>query len=488
MISILAKINEAIKVSRIDKELVINEDFKDGTGKLFLSGVLSQDALDKWSEVCDLKENWLKVVFIDNSRDEIHPSESSPGEKHSITVSFVTFEENRHIFTEEGWNIFLYNDKLLSKVKNIYLAFTSHSFETFAYTVSPWEKEPTNQEKYPETHYTPSLTKGIIKYYSPEFTPPEKASSWILKAQVEIDNKALSIWKDLSCKELLKSLTNELYVSDVKMIGLSGKPPRKMAFGDVANCVTSFAMIQNVAKWVYLEGEEVELKHTFLTNELAREWPDETTFCNGISVKLTPAFESARLLYKAHIRSSSKDTIKALGDLRKNLADDTQKIVQQSRDLTSSMWKDVALTMSAIIIKYTLDAAKSPATPKVYAFVFFAIAIYIIVSHFINIFINRKFLKLLENNRTVWRKKLYNFLDDSDYNELASKPINDSYLDYKAIEKVSILITSLSAVSLITIGLSNFISFENFLFFLKTQYDIANLKIIENMARIYTRH
>lgn len=488
MISTLAKINEAIKASRVDKELVINEDFKEGTGKLFLSGVLSQDALNKWSEVCDLKEIWLKVVFVDNSRDEIHPRESSPGEKHSITVSFVTFEENRHIFTEEGWNIFLYNDKLLSKVKNVYLAFTSHSFETFAYTVSPWKKEPTNQESPPETHYTPSLTKGIIKYYSPEFTPPEKASSWILKAQVETDNKALSIWKVLSCKELLKCLTNELYVSDVKMIGLSGKPPRKMAFGDVDNCLASFAMIQNVAKWVYLEGEEVELKHTFLTNELAREWPDDITFCNGISVKLTPAFESARLLYKAHIRSSSKDTIKALGDLRKNLAEDTQKIVQQARELTSSMWKDVALTMSAIIIKYTLDSAKSPANPKVYAFVFFAIAIYIIVSHSINLFINRKFLKLLENNRTVWREKLYNFLDDNDYNELASKPINDSNNGYKAIEKVSTLITSLSAVSLITIGLSNFISFENVLFFLKTQHDIANLKIIENMARIYTRH
>lgn len=488
MISILEKINEAIKASRIDKELIVNEDFKDGTGKLFLTGVLSQDALNKWAEVCDLKENWLKVLFVDDYRDEIHPNDGSPDEKHSITVSFTTFEESRHIFTEEGWKIFLYNDKLLSKVKNIYLAFTSHSFETFAYTVSPWEKEPTNQGQHPETFYTPSLTKGIIKHYSSEFTPPEKVSSWILKVQIEIDNNAFSIWKNTSCKELLKSLTNELYVSDVKMIGLSGKPPRKMAFGNEANCIISFPMIQNVAKWVYLEGEEVELKHTFLTNELGREWPDDTTFCNGIFSKLTPAFESARLLYKAHIRASSKDTIKALGDLRKNLADDTQKIVQQSRDLTSSMWKDVALTISAIIIKYTLDAAKSPAIPRVYAFIFFAIAIYIVVSHSINLFINHKFLKLLENNRVAWRKKLYGFLDNNDYNELALKPISDSYNDYKTISKISILITSLSATALILIGLSNLISFENVLFFLKTQHDISNLKIIENMASIYTRH
>lgn len=490
MISTLAKINEAIKATRSDKELVISEDFKDGTGVLFLSGTLSQYALKKWAEVYDLNENWLRVSFVDDVQDPIHPNDGIPDTNHVITVSFTTFEENRHILTEEGWRIFLYNDKLLTKAMNIHLAFIPHGFETFAYTVSPWAKEPTNEEPCPlsSSSYTQSLTKGIIRYYSSDFTPPEKVSSWILKTQINLDNKALAIWKEFSCKELLKSLTNELYVSDVKMIGLSGKPPRKITFGNEVDCVASFSTIQAAAKWIYLEGEEVELKHTFLSNELAREWPDNTSFCSGISSKLPSAFESARLLYKAHIRASSKDTIKALGDLRKNLADDTQKIVQQSRDLTSSMWKDVALTISTIIIKYTLDAAKAPAISRVYAFIFFAIAIYIIISHSINLFINHRFISLLEKNRTTWRKKLYGFLDDNDYNELASIPINNSYNDYKVIEKTSMVITFASAITLIAIGLSDFIPFGDVAFYLKDQYRIANLKIIENMASVCAHH
>jgi hypothetical protein len=62
----------------------------------------------------------------------------------------------------------------------------------------------------------------------------------------------------------------------------------------------------------------------------------------------SPALESARLLYKAHIRAGGKDTLKSLGDLRKSLTEDTQKILQQSRDLSSALWKDMALVISTL--------------------------------------------------------------------------------------------------------------------------------------------
>ncbi|NBJ34449.1 hypothetical protein GE191_12225 [Serratia fonticola] len=488
MTSKLAKINEAIKASRSDMALVINEDFNDDTGMLFISGVMDQDALNKWGEVCDLKENWLKVSFIDDYQDPIHPSEGTPGSPHKITLSFSTFEENHHIFTEEGWKIYLYNDRLLCNARNIYLAFIDNGFETFAYKVFPWTDTPSNETPYSESVYSPSLTKGIIKCYSSDFIVPEKVTSWILKSEVSSENVAQQIWINNACRELLKCLANELYISDVKMVGLSGKPPRKISFGNEADCVSYFNSIQSAAKWVYIEGEEIELKHTFLTNELAREWPDNIEFCKGIITKLSPALESARLLYKAHIRASSKDTIRALGDLRKNLADDTQKIVQQSRDLTSSIWKDVALTISTIVIKYTLDAAKAPASSKIYAVIFFAIAIYIIVSNSMNLFINKRFMELLERNRLTWRQKLYGFLDDKDYKDLASEPIEDSYKTYESVKIASIVIVSLLSTILILIGLNEFFPLKDLLFLFITELKDKTIGVFDIMANTIARH
>lgn len=488
MTSTLAKINEAIKASRTDRALVINEDFKDDTGMLFISGVMDKNALNKWGEVYDLKESWLKISFMDDFQDPIHPNEGIPDSPHKITLSYANFEESHYIFTEEGWEIYLYNDSLLCKAKNIFLAFIDTGFETFAYKVLPWVNAPTNEQLYSEYVYIPSLTKSIIKCFSSDFIVPEKVTSWILKSEVNRENIALNIWIINACRELLKCLVNELYISDVKMVGLSGKPPRKISFGNNLDCVNAFNSIQTTAKWIYTEGDEIELKHTFLSNELAREWPDNIDFCKGIITKLPPALESARLLYKAHIRSSSKDTIKALGDLRKNLADDTQKIVQQSRDLTSSIWKDVALTISTIVIKYSLDAAKAPAFAKVYAVIFFAVAIYIIVSNSMNLFINKRFMELLEKNRLTWRQKLYGFLDDNDYNDLASEPIMKSYKTYKTVETASIVIVSLLSIILISIGLTEFFPLKDFFILIITEFKDKTISVFDLMASTFTRH
>ncbi len=109
-----------------------------------------------------------------------------------------------------------------------------------------------------------------------------------------------------------------------------------------------------------------------------------------------PALESARLLYKAHIRTGGKDTLKSLGDLRKSLAEETQKIQQQSRDLSSALWKDMALVISTLVLRYSLEALKASGPQKVYALAFCALALYIAISYGMSVYINRHALSLLE--------------------------------------------------------------------------------------------
>ena len=172
--------------------------------------------------------------------------------------------------------------------------------------------------------------------------------------------------------------------------------------------------------------------------------------------RLPPALESARLLYKAHIRTGGKDTLKSLGDLRKGLTEDTQKILQQSRDLSSALWKDMALVISTLVLRYSLEALKESGPQKVYALAFCALALYIAISYGMSVYINRNALSLLEKKRITWRSKLYGFLDEQDYQELAGLPINTAMRSYRRVERITSAIMLVLVTLLLTAAASEF--------------------------------
>ncbi|MGY2800350.1 hypothetical protein ACVWV0_004626 [Ewingella americana] len=464
MTSMLAKISEAIDASRADPQIIITETIQiDNTGKIFVSGVMDGYVLSKWDAVFTSTQEWATIQFIDDYGDNIAPSQARSGERNNVTIIFENDSTSPYIFTPEGWRLFLFNDAQVSRASKVHLAFISEGFKTIAYKVKRWTEKPEiNNTQHTEINNSNSA-RNLVKYFSSSFLPTEKPSAWILESNIPINNPAFEIWKEISCKEILKCLPNEIFVNENPMVGLSGKPPKKILFGKSIFTEQDFFMIQSAAKWVYFEGEEVELKHTFLSNELAREWPDGLDFCEGISVRLSPALESARLLYKAHIRSSSKETLKALGDLRKNLADDMQKIVQQSKDLASSLWKDVALVISTLVLKYTLDAAKVPNSSKIYSIVFFSIALYILISHFTTVLINSNFIRIIEENRMSWRKKLYGYLDEGDYNELATTPVKKAYRSYRLVRNICTGLIIVLAMSLFALGISEHVNLHELL-------------------------
>ena len=417
MTSILEKIGKAIDCSRRTSDLVITEDQQTTTRKLFISGTMDNDTLQLWGEVMDTDAENLRITFVDDSRDDIHPAQGIPGQKHFITII---------------------------------------SDELPGILVAPWKKMLPDESESDVPTQTASVTKSIIRCFSTDFLPPDTIAPWILISGDTVIDESMRLWESLACRELLKCFVNELFAAEIKKVGLSGKPPRKIPFGEEHAALPAFDVIQETAKWIFLEGNETELKHTFLSSELAREWPEGVTFCEGIVYRLSPALESARLLYKAHIRTGGKDTLKSLGDLRKSLTEDTQKILQQSRDLSSTLWKDMALVISTLILRYSLEALKASGPQKVYALAFCALALYIAISYGMSVYINRNALSLLEQNRITWRSKLYGFLDEQDYQELAGLPINTAMWSYRRVERITSAIMLVLVTLLLTAAASEF--------------------------------
>ena len=58
------------------------------------------------------------------------------------------------------------------------------------------------------------------------------------------------------------------------------------------------------------------------------------------------------------------------------------------------------------------------------------VALYISVSYFISTSTNHRFIKILQNTQVAWRTKLYAFLDDGDYDTLASTPLTEALAAY----------------------------------------------------------
>ncbi|NPE60156.1 hypothetical protein HLB27_14905 [Dickeya dadantii] len=431
MTSILVKIQNAIEESQKSDDFRVNEN----PGRLQIVSTLSSEALKFWQAVFDHSCSWLNISCIDSIDDHIKPEDGEENEKYRLNIIWSCPDNTPYFFTKEGWKIFLFDEYKIKNTTKVRLLFINEGFETKKFIVEPWLSEPIYNET-PPTKKANSNPRFYVRSNSPELMAPLLIEPWLIDSFPSINNEAFEIWKSIATEMLIRSLPNELYMEPNGKVCLSGKPPRRLDLGIEHVNSIDFDKLSMVVSWIYLEGDDIEIRHTFFSTELAREWNPEISFCMGLNIKLLSAIESARLLYKAHLRSSSKDTLKSLGDLRKTLADEVQKLLLQSRDLTNMMWKDVTLALSAVAIKYSIDSIKAAKISEGFAIIYIIVLMYILTSYFINNSIHKEFIEITKETQNTWRNKLYAYLDDDDYQTLAQIPLNKAYSVYNKTKNI----------------------------------------------------
>lgn len=449
--STLTRVHAAVEASRAAADLRIGED----PGRLSLSGSLTRAALDAWQVVADEAPEWLTFSCIDPADDPIQPRDATEGDRLRITVTFASSSNAPHLFTLEGWRSLLLDDPRISSSTAVRLAFEEGRFRTRAFEVGPWEEAPAAGPDVPAPR--DASPRRQVRAQSSGLMAPSKIEPWVVDGD-HGRGPAWQAWIAVSASMIARSLPNELYVEDTEeRVSLSGQPPRRLELGRFGFADIPFVALQQAAAWVYLEAADVEVRHTFLAAELAREWPAGKSFSDGLDGKLESSLDSARLLYKAHLRAGSKDTLKALADLRKTLADDVQKLVQQARDLASSVWRDVAVAIGVMAVRFGLDAAKTVPSSFAFSTIYLLVAAYFVASFWLTVTINRRFLSSLEQSRAAWRTKLYAFLDDDDYRELAGTPLSGAIEDYRITERrtrrvVAVVVLFLVIATLVEAG------------------------------------
>lgn len=446
MMSILRKIQEAISASRESADLKITET----PGDLFVVGCMSRAALSAWQIVFDQKLDWLTYHCKDDSGDEVEPSSGRENQCYRFTVQFTSSDVSPHLFTPEGWHSFLLNEMILYKAVEVKLAFIENGFNTKAFKVERWVDAPISRDLQHTNKISSNSPRKLVRCQSAEFMAPLRIEPWILITPVTEQSEVITIWKEVAAKMIAKSLPNELYKDEsIQKVVLMGQPPRRLEFGELQLKESLFQILQEAAAWIYLEGEDVEVKHTFLSSELARAWTSSDSYCIGLEYRLGNAFESARLIYKAHLRSGSKDTLKALADLRKTLNDDVQKLLQQSKDLSGAIWRDVAIAIGILAVRFSVDGVKSNNVNTGFALIFTLVAVYILISYLITIATNNKFLRIVNASRNSWRIHLYGFLDEKDYQALADTPLQDADKAYRCTQKRTTIVVFFVVLALL---------------------------------------
>lgn len=428
-------------------------DVGETLGSLTVAGTPDEAALMAWRAVAQECDAYgCRITCRDDLGDahDLRTADLSElaGEPLRITLEIGQPANAIRVATSQGLRRALAVVDASPNVSEIRLLGLDDSILTLGVNIVPFRPGDLDAPPRPASAY-PS-PRRFARTIAGDSRAPADIGSWLLDGDPDRRDEPFLLWRGAAADAIRRSLASEIYdVDGTTRVVLAGSPTRRLDLGDADETIESFAALQEAARWLFVEGRDVELRHTLLAGELAREWRDEQPLAAGLPGRLPVALESAGLAYRAHVQQGSRETIKSLSDLRKTLAEEIGKVTQQTRDLTSGLWRDVAVAIVAVAFRLSMDATRTTATP-VYSIVLLLVAAYIVVSQVITVRSSRAFLKVSADARANWRHKGYAYLSDAEFDALAGTPLAESRRIYDRVETSANRVAGLVAAGLVT--------------------------------------
>ena len=240
---------------------------------------------------------------------------------------------------------------------------------------------------------------------------------WLLRIpSAQVREAALQPWRERAAPRLLRAMAQEIEPDDRLLF--RGPPTARFVVANHEDFPGDlFATIQSVASWLLENERELENRHGLLAAEVSR-----AAVRNGnaedLAIVLAAALEGARIAYNFGINQQSRDTLKALGDLRKAVSDDTTKLSETIRTLGAAVVGAVFANLGLIVARLTLPANDKFVGPA-------AILVGIVLAIYVATVIGSgvHYIRVQSYLRKEWRNSLYKFLAKEDYRRLVEVPI-----------------------------------------------------------------
>lgn len=390
-----------------------------------VAGVFTRETFMSWRAIAN-SVDYLDSISALNAVDDSVDWDGSdfPLGVVRITVKKRTTPESKFFFTSAGLAA-LFSDAEFSNVRVVYIAENFDEFDTESCKFRCWTE---NESPLARTLEKKAISPTRLIKDLGSALVPVSLTPFLLEGNGPGPSDVVDIWKKYACKNLFLALVNEVWSESGNIyVSLAGPRTRKIKFDTTEiNPHRDFLLLTEAAQWVYGAHRDTEVRHTLFTYELARDWSDQASLARGFVERAPFALEAAKTAFHAHICNTSKDTLKSLGDLRKGLGEEVTKVTQQTRDLLSSLWKDFAIAVTALLGRIALSSSGKLSDPLAMKAVLYGTALFLVASISMNLFFNYRFLKLSSKNRSAWSEKLYGFLSPEDRRVLADQPLEQA--------------------------------------------------------------
>jgi hypothetical protein len=359
---------------------------------------------------------WTRIVCGDAGGDIPRQQIATNGEGLHLTADRPAIPAGVDaVLTRSGFEALLDRDPTSSVV---WVEGLQSTFDTRSVRYAPWWEEASfAPEDGPASVAKVARVLGVSG-------PGGHLGRWLLRSPgAHVQDAALRPWRLRAGSRLLRTLAQEIEPDDRLLF--RGPPPARFTVTNLEELPPDgFATVQSVAGWLLENERELENRHGLLAAEISRD-----ALRNGdardLAGVLLPALEGAKIAYNFGITQQSRDTLKALGDLRKAVADDTAKLSETMRTLGAAVVGAIFANVGLIVARLTLPANSKFVGP---AAILIGIVLTIYVATIIGSGIH--YIWVQGYLRKEWRNSLYRFLATDDYRRLVDVPVRRAELAF----------------------------------------------------------
>ena len=331
----------------------------------------------------------LQARLVDHFGTDIEPGDVPSPEVLAHNFRLVLSKERQdgreRFLTVEGFANYLMATRAARLPPLLEVAVDFEPFSTLTTSVAPWgtgipvAAAASIQGDTPR-RFSRDLAGDLV---------PASAATWILAGALPSGRVAEAL--ALAAASILPfALTTETWRQDGEVVvALKGERNIKAVAPEVqAVSREDHEALNAVAGWVY-GHPDAEVRHVLFVNEAARIWRDEEAWTGAPAIRLKAALTQAGVAYGHHLRDKAKDAMKSLVDLRKAVGDEVDKAAGQARELIGTLWRDFAVAVGALAIRFLSQSSTVPGLAS--GAILVGTAVFLAYSFAFSVWLNKRF-------------------------------------------------------------------------------------------------
>lgn len=298
----------------------------------------------------------------------------------------------------------------------LWVAGLPSAFETRANRIALWGDL---------TAFAPTPTgcdpRKVVRELARERLVTAQIDHWLMR-DLEVDppltHWAFVTWAKSAFAILLRCLSDE--VEEDGNLLFRGPPLSRLT--PEADLVAALGLegmraVQRAAAWVFESSVEMRPRHDLFAPEIARTAHSGHGAGSTFRLAAGPALEGATMARAFGLSEVSRDSLKAMTDLRKAVGEEIGKLSETTRSIAAAvaaaLFAGIALIAGRLVLDNPPLIVKQAAA--VIGLVLFLYVAAIIASGW-------QYVRLQRRLRHEWHTKIYRFMPDSDYQMMVIKP------------------------------------------------------------------